>query len=135
MREVSAVAGRTGSRRPPNVGAVSEVTRRKRPSIRVGLAVFLPVFAALATGCVAAPAREPAARPPSAAAPPVTPVPDPVLPHRTFTLDSKVLGEPRLVNVYTPPGYTINLILLALMVVGLVLSLRNRGATNREGVA
>ena len=35
----------------------------------------------------------------------------------------------------TPPGYTINLILLALMVVGLVLSLRNRGATNREGVA
>ncbi len=35
----------------------------------------------------------------------------------------------------TPPGSTINLILLALMVVGLVLSLRNRGATNREGVA
>jgi hypothetical protein len=35
----------------------------------------------------------------------------------------------------TPPGYTINLILLALMVVGLVLSLRNRGATKRGGVA
>ena len=35
----------------------------------------------------------------------------------------------------TPPGSTINLILLALMVVGLVLSLWNRGATNREGVA
>ncbi len=34
----------------------------------------------------------------------------------------------------TPPGFTINLILLALMVVGLVLSLWNRGATNREGV-
>lgn len=48
----------------------------------------------------------------------------------------------RLISLYlpvprtgTPPGFTINLILLALMLVGLVLSLRNRGATDKEGVA
>jgi len=33
------------------------------------------------------------------------PAPDPVPPHQSFTIDSKVLGERRLVNVYTPPGY------------------------------
>lgn len=81
------------------------MTRRSCPPARLGLAVFLPVFAALATGCRAVPARAPAATPPFAPAPPVTPLPDPVLPHRTFTIDSRVLGEPRLVNIYTPPGY------------------------------
>jgi predicted alpha/beta superfamily hydrolase len=30
---------------------------------------------------------------------------DPVLPHQTFTIDSKVLHETRRINVYTPPGY------------------------------
>jgi predicted alpha/beta superfamily hydrolase len=30
---------------------------------------------------------------------------DPVLPHQTFTIESKVLGETRRINVYTPPGY------------------------------
>ena len=30
---------------------------------------------------------------------------DPVLPHETFTIDSKVLHETRRINVYTPPGY------------------------------
>ena len=30
---------------------------------------------------------------------------DPVLPHQTFTVDSKVLAETRRINVYTPPGY------------------------------
>jgi predicted alpha/beta superfamily hydrolase len=30
---------------------------------------------------------------------------DPILPHRTFTIDSKALGETRRMNVYTPPGY------------------------------
>ena len=30
---------------------------------------------------------------------------DPILPHQTFTIDSKLLGETRRINVYTPPGY------------------------------
>jgi predicted alpha/beta superfamily hydrolase len=30
---------------------------------------------------------------------------DPVLPHETFTIASKLLGETRRINVYTPPGY------------------------------
>ncbi|MEA2236657.1 MAG: hypothetical protein QOC81_1381 [Thermoanaerobaculia bacterium] len=30
---------------------------------------------------------------------------DSVLPHETFTIDSKVLHETRRINVYTPPGY------------------------------
>jgi hypothetical protein len=30
---------------------------------------------------------------------------DPVLPHQTFTIESKLLGETRRINVYTPPGY------------------------------
>jgi predicted alpha/beta superfamily hydrolase len=34
-----------------------------------------------------------------------SPVTDPVLPHQTFTIDSKSLGETRRINVYTPPGY------------------------------
>jgi predicted alpha/beta superfamily hydrolase len=29
-----------------------------------------------------------------------------VLPHETFVLSSKVLGEMRRINIYTPPGYT-----------------------------
>jgi predicted alpha/beta superfamily hydrolase len=44
---------------------------------------------------------------PPPAAPPAAPAqaPAPVLPHQTFTIDSKVLGETRRINVYTPPGY------------------------------
>ena len=30
---------------------------------------------------------------------------DPTPRHVTFTLESRVLGEPRVINVYTPPGY------------------------------
>lgn len=30
---------------------------------------------------------------------------DPVLEHETFTIDSKAVGELRVINVYTPPGY------------------------------
>jgi predicted alpha/beta superfamily hydrolase len=33
------------------------------------------------------------------------PAPDPIPPHQGFTIDSKVLAERRLVNVYTPAGY------------------------------
>lgn len=34
-----------------------------------------------------------------------SPATDPVLPHQTFTIDSKLLGETRRINVYSPPGY------------------------------
>ncbi len=30
---------------------------------------------------------------------------DPVLPHESFSIESKVLGETRRINVYLPPGY------------------------------
>jgi predicted alpha/beta superfamily hydrolase len=43
--------------------------------------------------------------PPPVAATQAAPASDPVLPHQTFTIDSKVLGEPRRINLYTPPGY------------------------------
>ena len=33
------------------------------------------------------------------------PQPDPIPTHQSFTIESKVLAERRLVNVYTPPGY------------------------------
>jgi hypothetical protein len=33
------------------------------------------------------------------------PMGPPLLPHETFTLESKVLGETRRINVYLPPGY------------------------------
>ena len=34
-----------------------------------------------------------------------TPAAELVLPHQTFTLESRVLGETRRINLYTPPGY------------------------------
>ena len=42
---------------------------------------------------------------PLAAQAPSDPAPDPIPPHQSFTIESKVLAERRLVNVYTPPGY------------------------------
>jgi hypothetical protein len=68
--------------------------------------LFFPlVLALLGTGCRAAPAVAPASTPPAVAAAQPAPAPDPVLPHQTLTIDSKVLGEPRRINLYTPPGY------------------------------
>lgn len=52
----------------------------------------------LALVAIPASAQSPAAIP---AAPPSDPVPR----HVTFTIESRVLGEPRVINVYTPPGY------------------------------
>ncbi|MFT3771049.1 MAG: alpha/beta hydrolase-fold protein [Minicystis sp.] len=59
---------------------------------------LLLILASLTTGCHAA-----AAPAPSKGA--VVSAPEPVLPHQTFTLDSRVLGETRRINLYTPPGY------------------------------
>lgn len=42
---------------------------------------------------------------PPPVAPPAVRTSAPVVPHQTFTIDSKVLGEARRINVYTPPGY------------------------------
>jgi predicted alpha/beta superfamily hydrolase len=63
---------------------------------RSGLGVLLPLFIALGASC--APAAAPVSPPPAAA-------PEPVLPHETFTLESKGMGETRRINLYTPPGY------------------------------
>lgn len=67
--------------------------------------VFLSLFAMLGTGCRAVTAAMPASMPPPVAATQAAPGPDPVLPRETLTIDSKVLGETRRINVYTPPGY------------------------------
>lgn len=72
---------------------------------RFGFGAFLSTFAMLATGCRALPAAVPVSTPPPAAATPAAPAPDRVLPHQTLTIASKVLGEARRINVYTPPGY------------------------------
>jgi predicted alpha/beta superfamily hydrolase len=59
----------------------------------------------------AEPAPCPAAAPTPVAATPASPAPPPPAParknapHETFTLDSKVIGETRRINLYTPPGY------------------------------
>ena len=52
----------------------------------------------LTIGCGTAPASTPAA-------PATSSAPEPVLPHQTFTVDSKLMGETRRINVYTPPDY------------------------------
>ncbi|HSE53857.1 MAG TPA: alpha/beta hydrolase-fold protein [Gemmatimonadales bacterium] len=41
----------------------------------------------------------------SAPGTPAAPLRDPTPRHVTFTLESRALGEPRVINVYTPPGY------------------------------
>lgn len=45
------------------------------------------------------------ARAQSPAATPAAPPRDPTPRHVTFTIESRTLGERRLINVYTPPGY------------------------------
>ncbi len=59
------------------------------------------VLVLLSVGCHAPPAASPE---PSPAAPPGSAT-ETLLPHETFTLDSRVLGETRRINVYTPPEY------------------------------
>jgi predicted alpha/beta superfamily hydrolase len=54
-----------------------------------------------ALGCRSA---RPAAPAPAAAAP-TAPASELAPPHQTFTVDSRVLGETRRINLYTPPGY------------------------------
>lgn len=63
-----------------------------------------PLLALLLAACASAPAPAPA---PAAPPPASTEAPrETVLPHETFTLESKALGETRRINVYTPPSYT-----------------------------
>ena len=61
----------------------------------------LVVLVLLNVGCHAPPAASSESSP----APTPGPASEAVLPHETFTLDSRVLGETRRINVYTPPGY------------------------------
>jgi predicted alpha/beta superfamily hydrolase len=72
--------------------------------MRNRFAVLLSASVLLGLGCRSAPQVEPDA--PATAATPPTPAPsEAVLPHQTFTLPSRILGETRRINVYTPPGY------------------------------
>ncbi len=80
---------------------------------RLKLSALLSLGTLVIAGCVAPPSAKPA--PPSQVPVPVpaisasaarsVPPPEPVLPHQMFTVDSKILGETRRINVYTPPGY------------------------------
>jgi predicted alpha/beta superfamily hydrolase len=70
--------------------------------VRAGFALFF-VFAML--GCRGVRVRAPASAPSPVASTQAAPTPDPVLPHQTFTIDSGALGETRVINLYTPPGY------------------------------
>jgi predicted alpha/beta superfamily hydrolase len=74
---------------------------------RFGFGVLFSVFVILEPGCrsVSAPVPPSSAPPVAATQAAVAPASDPVLPHQTFTIDSKALGEVRRINVYTPPGY------------------------------
>ena len=56
-------------------------------------------------GCRGGHVRPSAPAPSPVPATQAAPAPDPVLPHQTFTIDSAALGETRLINLYTPPGY------------------------------
>jgi predicted alpha/beta superfamily hydrolase len=75
--------------------------------------VLLSASVLLGLGCRSAPQLAPDAPPtavahatPDAAPTPPTPTaPEAVLPHQSFTLASRILGETRRINVYTPPGY------------------------------
>jgi hypothetical protein len=70
---------------------------------RINLGVILSVVVILGAGCRSTDVATPA--PPTTASAQAATAPEPVLPHQTFTLDSKALGETRRINVYTPPGY------------------------------
>ena len=69
-------------------------------SARPLVGVLLSVVAVL--GCRGVGPAAPAAAPAAIASNPAS---EPVPPHQTFTVDSRVLGETRRINLYTPPGY------------------------------
>ena len=75
------------------------------PAARFKLGAFVRGLAMLGAGSGAVPAAVPVATPPPVPATRGAPASDPVLPHQTLTIDSKVLRETRRINVYTPPGY------------------------------
>jgi predicted alpha/beta superfamily hydrolase len=83
-------------------------------SLRIGMSVVLSVLAIRGAGrgatLPAMPAMPqstplPVTSAPAVPAAPVVPTAESVLPHRTWTIASKVLGETRRIHVYTPPGY------------------------------
>jgi predicted alpha/beta superfamily hydrolase len=73
--------------------------RNSFASARPLAGLLLSVVAVL--GCRSARVDAPAPVAATAAAPASEPAP----PHQTFTVDSRVLGETRRINLYTPPGY------------------------------
>ena len=84
-------------------GAFDDLAVRRGPAspVRRGLRGLLSALMVLGSGCRPVPAPAP----PPVAAPQAAPAADPVLPHQTLILQSKVLGEARRINIYTPPGY------------------------------
>jgi len=88
--------------KPPKLNAQSA-----QAIARFGVGLFPVALVILGAGCRSAPAAVlPSTAPPVAATQTaLAPAPDVVLPHQTFTIASKMLGESRVINVYTPPGY------------------------------
>ena len=78
---------------------------RAIPAVRSKVEAFVWVLAMLGAGSGAVSAATPVATPLPVSAPRGAPASDPILPHQTLTLDSRVLGETRRINVYKPPGY------------------------------
>lgn len=88
---------------------------------QLGFGLLLSLCATLGSGCQPAPSAHSvpsaqlrdrdAAHPAAAVSPPAStvsspaPAPDPVLPHQTFTIDSRLMAETRRMNLYLPPGY------------------------------
>jgi len=79
----------------------AKVTRRALT--RYGVLLFAAVACRSTPG--PPPSASPSPHPPTPVAQGPALAEDPVLPHQTFTIESKVLAEPRRIHVYTPPGY------------------------------
>src|SRR5689334_13339720 len=61
--------------------------------LAIGSSAFL-MLGPLAVGCAQTPN-----------APAASPIADRIPPHDTLTVASAAVGEPRLINIYTPPSY------------------------------
>jgi predicted alpha/beta superfamily hydrolase len=75
------------------------------PAVRFELGAFVSALAVVGVGGGGLRAAAPVATALPVSVTRGAPASDQVLPHQTLMIDSKVLGETRRINVYTPPGY------------------------------